>query len=187
LNTEAIAQSTIYYMEGYLAASPTGLDAALQGLRAARQHSVQTALTLSDVSMVGFCREGLATMQEGGLDYLFANEAEALAWSQAPDFESALPPLSALARTVCITRGPLGCVLLQGDKRWNMPAVPTQAVDTNGAGDMFAGSFLFGMTHGMSLPQAAAFANRAAAAVVSQHGNRLNTSHMRTLLTQAPR
>jgi sugar/nucleoside kinase (ribokinase family) len=59
--------------------------------------------------------------------------------------------------------------------------VPTQAVDTNGAGDMFAGTFLYGITHGQSPAQAAALANRTAAAVVSQHGNRLTAAHMQSI------
>jgi sugar/nucleoside kinase (ribokinase family) len=60
-------------------------------------------------------------------------------------------------------------------------AVPAKAVDTNGAGDMFAGAFLFGITHGQSPAQAAALANRAAAAVVRQHGNRLTAAQMQQI------
>jgi sugar/nucleoside kinase (ribokinase family) len=54
-------------------------------------------------------------------------------------------------------------------------------VDTNGAGDMFAGAFLYGVTHGMTEAEAAALANRAAAAVVAQHGNRLTREQMQAL------
>jgi sugar/nucleoside kinase (ribokinase family) len=47
-------------------------------------------------------------------------------------------------------------------------------VDSNGAGDMFAGAFLYAVTHGHTLQQAAWLANHAAARVVSQYGNRLD-------------
>jgi sugar/nucleoside kinase (ribokinase family) len=60
--------------------------------------------------------------------------------------------------------------------------VPVKAVDTNGAGDMFAGAFLYGVTHGMAHAQAAALANRAAAEVVSQHGNRLTGERLQASL-----
>ncbi len=82
---------------------------------------------------------------------------------------------------MCLTRGPKGCIVVQGGQRTGVPAVPTQAVDTNGAGDMFAGAFLYGVTHGMPQTQAAALANRAAAAVVAQHGNRLTREQMQAL------
>lgn len=182
LHPQDIQRSRIYYMEGYLAASPTGLEAALEGLKVARAHGVQTALTLSDVSMINFCRAGLEAMVGEGLDYLFANEEEAQVWSGRTDLQDLLPPLQKLARTVCLTRGPKGCVVLRGQERIDVPAVPTQAVDTNGAGDMYAGAFLYGVTHGLSDAQAAALANRAAAAVVAQHGNRLTAERLQAIL-----
>ena len=181
LHPHDIAKAQVYYMEGYLAASPTGLEAALEGLQIARQHKVQTALTLSDVSMINFCRAGLEAMLGGGLDFLFANEEEAQVWCGSTDLEAIVAQLQTLATTVCLTRGPKGCVVLHSGARTEVPAVPTQAVDTNGAGDMFAGAFLYGVTHGQSHAQAATLANRAAAAVVSQHGNRLTREQMQAL------
>ena len=183
LHPQDIAKAKVYYMEGYLAASPTGLQAALEGRQIAQQHQVQTALTLSDVSMINFCRAGLEAMLGDGLDYLFANEEEAQVWCGTTALEEILPQLQKLARTVCLTRGPKGCIVLRGNDTVSVPAVPTLAVDTNGAGDMFAGTFLYGVTHGMGDEQAATLANRAAAQVVAQHGNRLTRAQMQALLS----
>ena len=185
LHAQDIAKSKIYYMEGYLAASPTGLEAALEGRKIARQHGVQTALTLSDVSMINFCRAGLEAMVADGLDYLFANDEEAQVWCGSTDLAVILPQLQKLAKTVCLTRGPQGCIVLRGADMAHVPAVPTNAVDTNGAGDMFAGAFLYGVTHGMPEARAAALANRAAAAVVAQHGNRLTTEQLQGILRES--
>lgn len=181
LHPQDIAKSRIYYMEGYLAASPTGLQAAVEGRRIALKHQVATALTLSDVSMINFCKAGLEAMIGDGLDYLFANEEEAQTWCATTDLDAMIAQLKPLAKIVCLTRGPQGCIVVQGGQRTEVPAVPTQAVDTNGAGDMFAGTFLFGITHGLNPAQSAALANRTAAAVVSQHGNRLTASQMQAL------
>ena len=183
LHLQDIAKSKIYYMEGYLAASPTGLEAAVKGRQMAVDHQVQTALTLSDVSMINFCKAGLEAMLGDGLDYLFANEEEAQTWCGTKDLDAILAQLSPLAKTVCLTRGPQGCIVLQGHGRTDVPAVPTQAVDTNGAGDMFAGTFFYGITHGHTPAQSAALANRTAAAVVSQHGNRLTQAQMQAIYT----
>lgn len=185
LHPQDIAKSKIYYMEGYLAASPSGLQAALQGRQIALAHKVQTALTLSDVSMINFCRPGLEAMMGNDLDYLFANEEEAQTWCGSTDTQAIMGQLSLLARTVCLTRGAQGSIVIQGDRRTEVAAVPTQAVDTNGAGDMFAGAFLYGITHGQSTAQAAALANRAAAAVVGQHGNRLTATQLQAIAQAA--
>ena len=183
LQPQDIAKSKIYYMEGYLAASPSGLEAAVQGRQIAMAHQVATALTLSDVSMINFCKAGLDAMLGDGVDYLFANEEEAQTWCGTTDLDAIIEQLSKLAKTVCLTRGPQGCLLLQNGQRTDVPALPTKAVDTNGAGDMFAGSFLYGITHGHTSAQSVALANRTAAAVVGQHGNRLTAAQMQTLLT----
>jgi sugar/nucleoside kinase (ribokinase family) len=54
-----------------------------------------------------------------------------------------------------------------------VPGEKVKAVDTSGAGDMFAGAFLYAVTHGYSHIDAARLANRAAGQVVSQYGKRL--------------
>ena len=179
-----IAKSRSYYMEGYLAASPTGLAAALEGRRLAREAGVALALTLSDVSMIRFCRAGLEAMLDGGLDYLFCNEEEARVWCDSQDLEQVVQRMGRLARTVCITRGPQGSLVLEDGQAIEVAATAVKAVDTNGAGDMFAGAFLHAVTQGWSHEQAARLGNRCAAAVVAQHGNRLQAEQIQALLAQ---
>ena len=79
---------------------------------------------------------------------------------------------------MCLTRGSQGCVVLEGGQQTVVPAATVKALDTNGAGDMFAGAFLYAVTHGHSHAQAAWLANQAAAQVVSQYGNRLTPAIM---------
>lgn len=179
LHPQDIARSRVYYMEGYLAASPSGLDAALQGRAIAHQAGVALAATLSDMSMINFCRPGLEAMvgrsdEAGRLEYLFCNEEEAQVWCGAQDLDAVCGQIGQLARVVCLTRSAKGCIVLEGGQRTEVPGVPVKALDSNGAGDMFAGAFLYGVTQGYSHVQAAALGNRAAARVVAQYGNRLS-------------
>jgi sugar/nucleoside kinase (ribokinase family) len=184
LDRDALGRSEIYYMEGYLAASPTGLDAALQGRALARQHGAALALTLSDMSMIRFCRPGLEAMVGDGLDYLFCNEEEASVWLGLDDFEQVMAALAPLATVVCLTRGPKGSVIIDRGTPHAVAAPSIHAVDSNGAGDMFAGAFLYAVTHGHTLQRAAWLANHAAAAVVSQYGNRLDASAVARLQSE---
>jgi len=182
LQPAAIAKSKIYYMEGYLAASPTGLQAALDGRAMAVAAGVPLALTLSDVSMIQFCRAGLDALLGNGVDYLFCNLEEAQVWCGTQDLPQVRQQLQGLAQTVCLTMGAQGCEVLQFGQTMLVPAIPVKAVDTNGAGDMFAGCFLFALTQGHTARQAATLANHAAAAVVGQHGNRLTREQLRNIL-----
>ncbi len=188
LHAPAIAASRVYYMEGYLAASPTGLDAALRGRQIASAAGVKLASTLSDMSMINFCRPGLEAMlgnaQDQGLDYLFANEEEAQTWCGTTDMQAICAQLSQRARVVCLTRSAKGCIVLEAGLQTAVPAAHVKAIDTNGAGDMFAGAFLYAATQGHSHVDAAWLANQAAGQVVSQYGNRLTLDAMRRVKEQ---
>lgn len=181
LHPKDIAKSKVYYMEGYLAASPTGLDAALQGRVIAKQAGVALAATLSDMSMINFCRAGLDAMVGDGLDYLFCNEEEAQVWCGTQDLAAICQQMGQQARVVCLTRSAKGCIVLENGRQTEVPAAQVKALDTNGAGDMFAGAFLYAVTHGHTHAQAAWLANQCAAQVVSQYGNRLNKDAMAVL------
>ena len=185
LHAQDIVKSKIYYMEGYLAASPTGLNAALKGRQIAREAGVALALTLSDVSMIQFCKAGLDAMLGDGVDYLFCNQEEAQVWCGTEDLETIRSTLKKLAKIICLTRGPEGSEVLTADQSWHVPAEKVKAIDTNGAGDMFAGAFLYAVTKGYAPNQAATLGNHAAAAVVSQHGNRLTLGQLSAIKAYA--
>ena len=185
LHPKDIEKSKIYYMEGYLAASPTGLAAALKGRQIAREAGVALALTLSDVSMIQFCKAGLDAMLGDGVDYLFCNQEESQVWCGSQDLNVVKETLKKLAKMVCLTRGPDGSEIITAQDSWHVPAEKVQAIDTNGAGDMFAGAFLYAITRGYSPEQAANLGNHAAAAVVSQHGNRLTLGQLSTIKAYA--
>lgn len=173
LNEQALAESEFFYVEGYLVTSDSGRAAAIRGLEIARRNGVKTALSFSDPGIVAHFKAGLTDMLGDGVDLLFCNEAEALSWSNAEHLQEAVNALKAIAKTFAITRGAKGAVVFDGQALHTIPAVSVDAVDTNGAGDMFAGAFLYGITHGFGYQQAGQLATHAAAMVVSQYGPRL--------------
>jgi sugar/nucleoside kinase (ribokinase family) len=187
LHPHDIVKAQVYYMEGYLAASPTGMEAAVKGRAIAKAAGVKLATTLSDMSMINFCRPGLDAMVGNDLDFLFCNEEEAQVWCATKDLATMCQQLGRQAHTVCLTRSAKGCLVIEAGQVTEVPAARVKAIDTNGAGDMFAGAFLYGVTHGYSHAQSAWLANQAAGKVVSQYGNRLNQIEMNTLKSKFTR
>ncbi|MDI1244989.1 MAG: adenosine kinase [Rhodoferax sp.] len=181
LHPHDIVKARVYYMEGYLAASPTGSAAAIKGRAIAAQAGVKLATTLSDMSMINFCRPGLDAMVGRDLDFLFCNEEEAQVWCGTTDIAQICQQLGRQAQTVCLTRSAKGCLVIEAGQVTEVPAAQVKAIDTNGAGDMFAGAFLYAVTHGHSHAQAAWLANQCAGRVVGQYGNRLSQDAMNDL------
>ncbi len=173
LDSQAIAASEYLYIEGYLVTSPTGLDAAVKARELAEQHGVKTALSFSDPGMVEFFREGMQQIIGDGLDLVFCNEAEAKGWAQTEDLDLAMEQLKTVARQFVITRGADGALVFDGQELSHIPPHQVQAVDSNGAGDMYAGAFLYAITRGEDFPTAGRFASLAAGKIVANYGPRL--------------
>ena len=182
VNHEAIGQSEYIYIEGYLASADNARDAAIEVRRHAEKRQVKTALTLSDPNMVKFFRDSLQAMIGDGVDLLFANEDEAMALAESDNFDDAIALFKNLSRNFAITRGKDGAVVFDGNALIEIEPNPVEAVDTLGAGDMFAGAFLYGLTHGMSYREAGNLASKASAKIVTQFGPRLETAQTKALL-----
>ena len=173
LDADAIAASEYLYIEGYLVTSPTGLAAAVRAREIAEAAGVRTSLSFSDPGMVEFFREGMASIVGSGLDLIFCNEAEALGWAGTDNMDVAVEKLKQIANTFVVTRGADGAITYDGTELVDIPPHRVQAVDSNGAGDMFAGAFLYAITRGEDFPTAGRFASLAAGKIVANYGPRL--------------
>jgi sugar/nucleoside kinase (ribokinase family) len=72
-----------------------------------------------------------------------------------------------------MTLGANGSLLMHEGTAIPIEGVTIDAVDTTGAGDMYAGALLYGITNGMGWKQAGHLASHAAARIVSQLGARM--------------
>jgi fructokinase len=182
LHRDALLDSEYLYIEGYLVTSPTGRQAAIEARKLAEQHGIRTALTFSDPAMVKFFRDGLADMIGKKVNLLFCNEHEAMTWAGSDNLNDAVEAIKRVAESFAITLGGKGALVYDGKHAIEIAPHPVKAVDSNGAGDMFAGAFLYGITHGHSFYEAGNIASLAAARVVSQFGPRLNAAAHKDIL-----
>jgi len=182
---DAIAQSKYTYIEGYLVTGAASKAAAIQARDLAKAAGQKIALSLSDLNMVKFFKDGLLEIIGSGVDFLFANESEALKMADTEDLTVAVDYLKGLAKGFAITRGPKGSVIFDGQEIIEIDALPVKAVDTVGAGDMYAGAVLYGLTHGMSYAQAGELGSKAAAKLVTSFGPRMDTQETRSLLEKS--
>jgi len=186
LHLDELKQSSYLYIEGYLVTSDLSRAAAIQARQVAKENGVKTAMTFSDPAMVTYFKDGIKEMLGEHVDILFCNREECLTFTEEQDLEAAISKLTNIADKLVITLGSEGALIITGDQRTHVPAKTVKAVDTNGAGDMFAGSFMYGMTQGMSDEQAGTLANAAAAEIVCVFGARLNAdTHQDLLKTHA--
>jgi len=173
IDMKSLANSKWLYMEGYLVTDKARTEVAINAMDYAKQKGVKTSLSLSDPYVVKVFADSLKSVIGKGIDLLFCNTDEARRFTGTHTVEAAANVLKQYAKTFVITRGPGGSLTYDGHQLIHTPGVPTNAVDTNGAGDMFAGSFLYAISSGHDYSWAARFANATAALVVGQFGTRI--------------
>jgi sugar/nucleoside kinase (ribokinase family) len=182
LDESAIINSSYLYLEGYLVTSPGGLEAIKSAKKIAERNNVKTTLTFSDPSMVKYFSKQMEEIVGASVDLLFCNEEEAMIFTGTNSVNEAREKLKGIAKHFVITLGANGAMIYDGDTFISIEPYKVRAIDTNGAGDMFSGSFLYGITHGHSYAEAGKLASLASSRVVSQFGPRLELQQVKKVL-----
>jgi sugar/nucleoside kinase (ribokinase family) len=174
IDEASLINSEWLYLEGYLVTDEARTNVAVQAMELAKANQVKTSLSLSDPFVVQVFGDNLRKVIGDGIDLLFCNSHEARSFTNTHSTEAAAEQLKKYAKTFVITRGAGGSLSYDGTDLVQTVGVSANAVDTNGAGDMFAGAFLYAINAGHNYAWAAKFANAASARVVSQFGPRID-------------
>tara|TARA_B100001996_G_scaffold237432_1_gene183395 strand:- start:32 stop:1006 length:975 start_codon:yes stop_codon:yes gene_type:complete len=183
LDQTLITNANIIYIEGYLVTSKESSTTAKKAIGTAKNVGTKIALTLSDSSLVTNFRDSLESFIGEGVDLLFCNEEEALSWAKTDRIDIAVSSLREIAKEAYITLGAKGSISISQTEISEVNSEKVIPVDTNGAGDMYAGACLYARSTGLNGKSAAAFGNKCAASIVQEYGARLeNVEKYRRLL-----
>lgn len=167
---DALKHAEWLYLEGYLFSTDHGREAVRRAIDLAKKHQVKISLTFSDPFIVDVFGDALRAAV-ADCDLIFANEQEASAYVGTQ--EDVFSHIQKSAPNVIMTRSEKGVLGTFGGSSFEVEAFPIQPVDATGAGDMFAGAFLYGITHAYTAEDAARLSCFLSSKVVSQLGPRL--------------
>jgi len=184
VDKDAVAAGAWLYLEGYLFDKPAAKTAFVHASEIAQAAGRKVAITMSDVFCVDRHRDSFVHLIRTHCDLVFANEAELLAIYETTDFDEAVSQIRKDSQIAAITRSSKGSVIVSGADTWEAPVAPAHVVDATGAGDQYAAGVLYGVTHGLSLPEAAALGNLCAGEVISHIGPR-PAANLRELAVKA--
>ncbi len=177
LDEEMILQSKYIYVEGYLFTQEPTRSAALHAIDLAKKNGVKVAFTVSDPFLIQYHKEEFWNLIEGPVDLVFCNLDEARALTGKHDAVDCAQFMHDHAENVALTLGANGSLLMHEGDAIPIEGVTIDAVDTTGAGDMYAAGVLYGITNGLTWKQSGHLASRAAGKIVSQFGARLKTPY----------
>ena len=177
VNLSLVRDAKIVYLEGYLWDSHAAKNAFIESARIAKNAGRKVALSLSDSFCVTRHRESFINLVEEYIDILFANEEEIKSLYKTSTLNLAIEKLKKKCELAAITRGKNGSILITNGKEIVIdPFIFGEAIDTTGAGDLYAGGFLKGLSNGLEPTTCAKMGSICSGQIVTQLGSRSNTN-----------
>ncbi|MDR0692637.1 MAG: adenosine kinase [Prevotellaceae bacterium] len=161
-----------FYIEGYLVQNH---DLVRRAMELAKAQRLIIALDLASYNVVEENRDFLHDMLRQYVDIVFANEAEAEAFTGKKPHE-AIGELSRLCDIAVVKTGGEGSLVQCGHAVHTVKPYPTNVIDTTGAGDLYAAGFLYGHAAGLPLDRCGAAGSLTASKVVEVIGPKISGS-----------
>ena len=171
INTNAVKNSEILFLEGYLwdeGEPKKAFDKAMQ-------NSNKVAMSLSDLFCVERHKPHFLNLVKNKLDITFANEQEIMSLINAKSFDEVIKFSKQLEKLIIITRGEKGAAAIQGNEVVECEIQKNlKIVDLTGAGDLFAAGFLHGHVNNLSLKESLNKGTEMSSKIIQKIGARLN-------------
>lgn len=169
-----IRTSKIVYIEGYLWTGDETRAAAIKMADYAKKQGIPVAFSLSDAFVADGFKDSLIEYIQWNVDILFCNEIEAKTLTDEHKAQNAMTKLLGMTENVFITLGSEGSLAAQSEgKAFKVKPFPVDAIDTTGAGDLFAAGALYGLLKERSLKECGVIGSYCASQVVTQLGARM--------------
>ena len=177
LNIDLISNTKIIYLEGYLWDSPEAKEAFREAANFSKNNGGEIALSLSDSFCVERHRESFLDLINYKVDILFANENEIKALYETHDLDIAIEKIKNNCKIVLITLGEKGSIIINNGKKILIKSYSFgKAIDTTGAGDIYASGFLKGYTEGKGIITSGHIGSICAGHIVTKLGARADIS-----------
>ena len=184
INYESIKLSKYLYLEGYLWDSELAKKAFIKAAKIAKESKTKIILSLSDAFCVDRHRESFLDLINDFVDILFCNEEEVKSLFKLNDLEKCKIKIKSLCELTAITLGEKGSLIVNKNKTELIkPFLFGKAIDTTGAGDIFAGGFIHGLINNLSLNDCGQIGSICAGHIVTQIGSR-SKMNLKKLITE---
>ncbi len=172
INLKVLQETEWLYLEGYRFDGDKSQLAFNESVRQVKKYGGNVALTLSDPFCVERHREKFERLITNGVDVIFCNAAELVAYTEKKSLEEALDFCTSQSPLFVCTAGPEGAFVCDSGAVKHIKTRKLKVLDATGAGDFFAAGFLSGLVAKVDLETSAHYGNIAAGVIIQQVGTR---------------
>ena len=171
INTQAINNSEITFLEGYLWDEGEPKEAFHEAIKCSNKIS----MSLSDKFCVERHKKDFLELVQNNIDITFANEQEISELIDANSFEDVIAFGKKLNKTLVVTRSNKGSIAINQDELIECESQKNlKIIDLTGAGDLFAAGFLHGHINKLSIRQSLEKGTEMASKIIQKIGGRLS-------------
>lgn len=178
IQEDAIREADYLYFTGYMWDTDNQKKALLKAISIAEEAGTKIIFDAADPFAIRRSRGEFCRLIEKHFDIALANAEEARLMFDNPDLEYCSDRLADICDIAVVKNGAEGSVVKNGGRSFSIPVYKVNAVDTTGAGDIYAAGFIYGLCTGKSLEQSGHIASKLAAGIVGQIGAQFNADRL---------
>ena len=181
IQPDAIAGAEYLYFTGYMWDTESQKNALTRAIEIAKEAGTKIVFDAADPFAVNRSEGEFCRLVENHFDIVFANAEEARLMFGSDDVVKCTEMLSELCDIAVVKNGSRGSVVRKGAESYQIPVYETKAVDTTGAGDIYAAGFLYGICTGKGLEESGHIASKLASGIVGQVGAQFTAERLRSI------
>ena len=160
----------IFHIEGYLVQNHNLIEKAV---KYASEAGLKISIDLASYNTVSEHYDFLHNLVRDYVDIVFANEDESKAFTGLEPEES-VAKIAEDCEIAVVKVGKNGSFIQSGTDCVHIDAITSNCVDSTGAGDLYAGGFLYGLSNGFDIERCGRVGTLAAGRVVETVGTKLS-------------
>ena len=170
IQEDAIREADYLYFTGYMWDTDSQKKALLKAISIAEEAGTKIVFDAADPFAVGRSNGEFRRLISKHFDIVLANAEEARLMFENDDLNYCAEHLADICDIAVVKNGSTGSIVKSAGKSYAIPVYKVDAVDTTGAGDIYAAGFLYGLCSGLNLEESGNIASKLAAGIVGQIG-----------------
>ena len=168
INLDDINNSKVLHIEAYQLDGKKQAEAVFYAMEHAKKNNILISIDLADPALIERHRETVNKIIKDYADIIFVNEDEAEKLTGKKPIE-AVEEIKKFCKIAVVKTGEKGSLVMDNSGLHKINGFKVNAINTTGAGDAYAGGFLYGISHGLDVKTSGKIASYVAAQVVTGH------------------
>ncbi|MBN2602819.1 MAG: adenosine kinase, partial [Candidatus Thermoplasmatota archaeon] len=170
IDFELLSTAKYFYFTGYMWDTEEQKGAILSAIDFCNDRNIKIVFDVADPFAVNRNRDEFLELIKHHIHVVFANREEAKILFQENNVEKCAKKLASIVSIGIVKDGSNGSVVQSGNMTYQIPVFPVKAIDSTGAGDMYAAGFLYGLVKNYPLEDSGKCASWLASRIVMQYG-----------------